>query len=189
MIVLPLLITVMAEGSDRDYMEWLFQEYHKLMMATAWNVVRQSHDADEIVSESLMALYQKMDRIRNMEQNELRLYIVATVRNTSFNYLKKNLRLNRQFLHVSDRVINQVPSGESTEKKIVLSEELDQVREAIYGLPEREKMAMQLRFEMDMDEAEIAEVMGISADSVRKYINRGRERIRQMVYQKENGDE
>lgn len=58
------------------------------MMATAWRFVRQSYDADEIVSESLMALYRKIDKIRHMKQNSLRLYIISTVRNTSLNYLK-----------------------------------------------------------------------------------------------------
>ena len=35
----------------------------------------------------------------------------------------------------------------------------------------------------------IAQLMGISADSVRRYIHRGRERIRQKVYQEEKDDE
>ena len=131
MIVLPLCILAMAEGTDRDYMEWLFREHYRLMMATAWRFVRQSYDADEIVSESLMALYRKIDKIRHMKQNSLRLYIISTVRNTSLNYLKKHQRMNSQFFHVSDMVIGQLPSEENLEKKIVLSEELDQVRIAI----------------------------------------------------------
>ena len=189
MIALPLCILAMAEGADRDYMEWFFREHHRLMMATAWRFVQQSYDADEIVSESLMALYRKIEKIRHMESNDLRLYIVSTVRNTSLNYLKKHQRMNSRFFHVSDQVIRQIPSEENTEKRIVLSEELDQVRIAIRQLPERERMALQLKFEMSMTDAEISEIMGINADSVRRYICRGRECIRQMIYQEEKSDE
>ena len=31
-MMLPLVIAVMPEGADRDYMEWLFVEHHRLMM-------------------------------------------------------------------------------------------------------------------------------------------------------------
>lgn len=51
-MMLPLMIAVMPEGADRDYMEWLFVEHHRLMMVTAFGIVPQSADADEIVSDS-----------------------------------------------------------------------------------------------------------------------------------------
>ena len=60
-MMLPLVIAVMPEGADRDYMEWLFVEHHRLMMVTAFGIVPQSADADEIVSDSLIALYKKID--------------------------------------------------------------------------------------------------------------------------------
>ena len=104
-MMLPLVIAVMPEGTDRDYMEWLFVEHHRLMMVTAFGIVPQSADADEIVSDSLIALYKKIDKLRGMEKNALRLYIVSTVRNTSLNYLKKHQRMNSQFLHMPDAVI------------------------------------------------------------------------------------
>lgn len=188
-MMLPLVIAVMPEGADRDYMEWLFVEHHRLMMVTAFGIVPQSADADEIVSDSLIALYKKIDKLRGIEKNALRLYIVSTVRNTSLNYLKKHQRMNSQFLHMPDAVICQVPSRDNTEGKIVLSEELDRVRMAIRELPERERIAIQLKFDLDRTDAEIAQLMGISVDNVRRYIHRGRERIRQKVYQEEKDDE
>ena len=163
-MMLPLVIAVMPEGADRDYMEWLFVEHHRLMMVTAFGIVPQSADADEIVSDSLIALYKKIDKLRGMEKNALRLYIVSTVRNTSLNYLKKHQRMNSPFLHMPDAVICQIPGRDNTEGKIVLSEELDRVRMAIRELPERECMAIQLKFDLDRTDAEIAQLMGISVD-------------------------
>ena len=49
-------------------MEWLFVEHHRLMMVTAFGIVPQSADADEIVSDSLIALYKKIDKLRGMEK-------------------------------------------------------------------------------------------------------------------------
>lgn len=185
MILSLLILSAIPKESDRDYMQRLFEEHYPLMRTAARKFVRQNQDADEIVSESLMALYEKIDQLRQFERNDLRLYIVSTVRNTAFNFLKQNKRMNMRFLHVSDEVVNQVPNRENTERRIVLSDELNCVREAICTLPERERLAMQLKFEMDRSDREIAEAMGISPDSVRRYINRGREHIRQIIYQEE----
>ena len=60
---------------------------------------------------------------------------------------------------------------------------------AIRELPERDCMAIQLKFDLDRTDAEIAQLMGISVDSVRRYIHRGWERIRQKVYQEEKDNE
>lgn len=71
-MMLPLMIAVMPEGADRDYMEWLFVEHHRLMMVTAFGIVPQSADADEIVSDSLIALYKKIDKLRGMAWRKMR---------------------------------------------------------------------------------------------------------------------
>ena len=36
MIILPSVILAMPVGDDRDYIEWLYREHHKLMLFTAW---------------------------------------------------------------------------------------------------------------------------------------------------------
>lgn len=184
-MITSFLLTI-PEDSDRNYMEWLFNEHYNLMMATARNFTQQIHDANEIVSESLIALYGKIDKLRQLERNDLRLYIVSTVKNTSLNYLRQNRRMNVWFLHVPDVVMNQMPDGKSTEQKILLSDELSHVLKAIYALPDRERLAMRLKFEMDMSDKEISEAMEISPDSVRRYINRAREHLRQMVFEEED---
>lgn len=185
MILSLLFLASIPEDAGRADMERLFYAYYPLMRATAWAIARQRHDTDEIISESLMALYENRDRLRQLSNDALPSYIISTVRNTAFNFFKRNKRMHMQFLHVSDDVINQVPDEENTEQKLLLLEELRRVREAIYALPERERLAMRLKFDLDKSDTEIAEAMGISPESVRRSINRARARIRQIVYGEE----
>ena len=63
------------------------------------------------------------------------------------------------------------------------------IRFALRSANYRERMAVQLKLEMNLTDAEISEIMGINADSVRRYIYRGKEHIRLMVYQEEKSDE
>lgn len=185
MILSLLFLSTIPKESDRDYMQRLFEEHYSLMLAAARKITRQNQDVDEIVSESLMALYEKIDRLRQFEHNELRLYIVSTVRNTAVNVLKRNKRMNMRFLHVPDEVVNQAPGRENTEQKVILIDEFNRVSKAIYALPERERLVMQFKFEMGKSNEEVAEAMGISTESVRRYINRARAHIRQILYQEE----
>ena len=58
-MMLPLVIAVMPEGADRDYMEWLFVEHHRLMMVTAFGIVPQSADATRAVLASRNVAFQE----------------------------------------------------------------------------------------------------------------------------------
>ena len=60
------------------------------------------------------------------------------------------------------------------------------VLNAVGRLPEKEQAVLRLKYSTDCSDVEIAEMVGISASSVRKYIARAREKVRNTVYGKED---
>ena len=79
MIMLPNAILVMPYGDDRDYIEWLYKQHHKLMFFTAWKIFRDEATVDDVVSESCVALIKNISTLRGLERNKLRVYIVSSV--------------------------------------------------------------------------------------------------------------
>jgi RNA polymerase sigma factor (sigma-70 family) len=76
-------------------------------------------------------------------------------------------------------------AASEVEKRIVLEEDLRNTHAAIDLLPEKERMALQMKVTMDMNYKDIAQAVGISETSVHKYITRAREKIRKSVYPEE----
>jgi RNA polymerase sigma factor (sigma-70 family) len=61
----------------------------------------------------------------------------------------------------------------SSEQAVLLREEQREVLAALAALPPRRREAIVLRYWLDLSEAEIAAVMGISAGTVKSQVSRG----------------
>ena len=79
-------------------------------------------------------------------------------------------------------MVHQVPSGFEVSKQIELQEELSFVLQTIEELPMKERMIMQLKYSVGLPNDEIDEIVGMSPNSVRKYISRARDHIKARIY-------
>lgn len=182
MLMIPAAILAIESDSDRAYMTQLYLNHRALMLKTAWRFSRVRADVEDIVSDSCTSLIENIDTIRILECNTLRTYIVTTVRNTAIDFCRKQQRTNARFLYVDDEVTAHMPDGESVEKKILLRDEINRVKEALLDLPERERDVLRLKYQKGLTDSEIAEMVGLAESSVRKYVERARKRLKAAVY-------
>lgn len=184
MIMMPNVILTMPNGDDRDYMEWLYKEYHRLMFDTAWHFFTDPATVEDVVSESCLALMKKIPTLRELERNNLGLYIVSTVRNKSLNFLDKQQRLNSHVADTEKETIETIADSFNVEEKVILKDELFRVWKAICQLPAKERQVIWMKYAMELSDDEIAEKTDLSVNSIRKYISRARERIKAIIYAK-----
>lgn len=184
--MMPLVIQMIADNSDRAFMERIFVEHNRLMFATAWKYCRDRQSAEDIVSDSCVAFIKYLQKIQTLDGNALRLYIVSTVRNTAINAFKKQQKADAKFQYITDEGMEHLKSESNTEIQVELQDEIAMVLNAVGRLPEKEQAVLRLKYSTDCSDVEIAEMVGISASSVRKYIARAREKVRNTVYGKED---
>lgn len=184
MIILPNVILVMQEGPDRDYMAWLYKEYHRLMFATAWKYYRDRYIVEDIVSDSCIALIKNINTLCTLEPYKLRAYIVTTVRNTSLDYIDRQHRSTKHVVHASDEAMRTVPDDIDVQKEITLHEEVAAVWSAIEKLPYKEQRIMQLRYSQELPDHDIARILEMSEESIRKYVSRARAHIQAILHSK-----
>lgn len=182
MMMIPTVILAIESDTDRAYMTFLYEQHRALMLKTAWSFTRELADVEDIVSESCTSLIVKIDTIRGMERNALRAYIVTTVRNTAIDFCRKQQRTNARFLHVDEEVTARMADSESVEKKILLRDQINQVKNALSGLPERERDVLRLKYQKGLKDSEIAERVGLAESSVRKYVERARKNLKTAIY-------
>ena len=91
MTLLPVLMLAILETEERSFMEEIYKDYFRLMFATAWNFTREKATVDDIVSESCIALMKNIATIRQLNGNQLKGYIVSTVRNTALDSVYRRL--------------------------------------------------------------------------------------------------
>jgi RNA polymerase sigma factor (sigma-70 family) len=106
-------------------------------------------------------------------------------------YLRVDPRPDRPWPYLRRMLINQViDEGRKvatevrfrTDQALVFHDpELDETWEAVCGLPEGPRRALVLRYYADLPLAEIAEAMGVPMGTVKSWIHRGLERLREIA--------
>ncbi len=182
MIMIPLVIASIETDPDREWMTSVYFRHFRLMKQIASHYADSSADAEDIVSQSCVSLITHMDRLRTMDDEALRHYIATTVRNNGINYRKKNVLDARLFEALPNPDEYSDCNAVSAETHIMLAEEIEIVRQAIHKLPERQQIILKQKiFDGDTD-ANIAEQLGISENSVRKYLQRARRALIKALY-------
>jgi RNA polymerase sigma-70 factor (sigma-E family) len=158
-------IELSAKDGPRDHaatLTVLFREHHLGLVRMALLVVGDQATAEDVVQDAFAALHRRLDRLS--DPGRALPYIRAAVLNGCRTVLRKRRR------PLSGPEPEPVWSAESA---VLLGEDRREVLVALRALPQRQREALVLRYYLDLTEAEIAEVMGVSRGTVKSTASRG----------------
>lgn len=182
MLDILLMIEAIAENEDeRVFLEETFDKYSRLMFSVAYKYGLQRQDAEDVVMDSVLSIHKNMTKIQALSVDKMQIYIVSIVRNASLDFLRREKRRGMVFQNVEDDEMEQVASQESVEETVSLQDEIKRVIKAIHELPESERQVMYLKYSRNMENEDIASSLGLSPESIRKYLSRGRNHVRQAL--------
>jgi len=132
-------------------------------------LVRNDHDAEDIVQESFAKAFQGMDTFRG---GDARVWLLAIVRNTAMNFLRR-LQPGRE-VGWSDRVPEPVDLTPDPEHGLIQRSRRDQVRSAIDRLAPEFRETLILREIEELSYKEIASVLKVPVGTVMSRLCRAR---------------
>lgn len=172
---------VMAEDSKLG-VELLYRRYYQPLCSHAVKFVGSKSVAEDLVSDIFCQFYQQ--NVFADITTSYRFYLVRTVRNRAFNYLKQ--QLNRQTVgdesdEASDLVIS---AGDAPDSQIQFEELYHDVQQAINALPiDRRRIYLLNRFEGKKYQ-EIADELKLSVKTVEVQLYRANKFIRNLLRNK-----
>lgn len=129
--MLAMMLSTLDDPDDREFIRSLYEEYEKLLFATALKTAPTFHDAEEIVQESLVRLIPKVATLRTLERCTLTAYVVSTVRNTAFNFIRKRSRQRTASEPLDDAQLENIPQpGPSFDELLIAAENRHRLAEA-----------------------------------------------------------
>ena len=180
MLPIPLLLLAIEDDSDRAFMEKIYTDYGTLMFHQARLICRSAADAQDVVSEALLALIKKISLLRNMPCNKLKSYIVITVKHQAIDHYR---RLRHEDVSWDEEGPDAV-SFDQPEDHIMDTAGVEAIRQAIHCLPEREKDALMKRYFLKMTEEEIAAAWNVRPVTVRVTISRARKNLKTILQER-----
>lgn len=153
----------------------VYNRYYKPMYNTALRIVKDSHWAEDIMQESFLKAFTKLDSFKG--EVTFGAWLKKIVVNHSIDNYKK---INKNSLDPIDNVLYKVAEddGSGEEAAIDFREiKVQQVSAAINSLKENYRIALTLLYIEGYDQEEISEIMGITAGNTRTTISRAKESL------------
>ena len=157
---------------DAESFKRLYLPCHQKLYRVAYKLLGNQCDAEDMVQEAYLKLWNKRDELIDIKNPES--FSVILLKNICFDYLRSTKNdAEKQDIEVVSKA-NEV----SLINEIEIKDELNCVKQLITQLPEKQKEIMKLRHLGECSIEEIEEITGLNAINIRVLISRARKTIR-----------
>lgn len=181
------IIMAIENEQDRLFVESIFNMYSEKMYLIAMDIINNHHDAEDCVHDTIVKIIDKLERFKQANRDDYLIkLIVITCRNTAINKYRENQKKN--YWEISTTVFDEeeessimdIPDLSANVERIVISEfTCSYVKELIDKLDLKYRDVMVLKG-YGYGYEEIAYLMHISQELVRKRYSRARKKILEM---------
>lgn len=157
---------------EEEAFKYIYDTYYKTLCIIAFQYVNDKFTAETIVSDVIFNIWQNNDKI--IEVYSLRNYLIKAVRNCSLNYLKHQEHQN----YLKNQIKEQIDQKEYYYEKQseyplsnILEKELSlKIKSILDSMPELTRKIFKLSRFSNLKYTEIAQVTGVSVDTVKYHI-------------------
>mgnify|MGYP000872146170 CR=1 FL=1 len=167
------LITLCKEGNRNAQFE-IYNRYYRSMFNTALRIVKDSHWAEDVMQESFLKAFTKLDSYKG--EVAFGAWLKKIVVNHSLDNYKK---LNKEAMEPLDNMLYKVSDDSDKQEQAIDFQQLQlqQVNQAIQSLKENYRLVLTLLFIEGYDQEEISEIMQITPGNCRTTISRAKESL------------
>lgn len=153
---------MIALNNDQEAYKELFVILHYRLKQFAYSILKSREEAEELVSDVFIRIWEKRDQLTLIESP--RLYFYITTKNLALTRLKKQKRENSLS---PENWLVQLDSIYFDPEKLMITEELSrQIRKAVNELPPKCRMIFKLIKEDELKYREVAELLQLSVKTV-----------------------
>ena len=167
-------LQMIESDTDKDKFEVMYTEYKNLMLYIANQILHNTQDSEDAVHQSFLKAIKVLKKINEPKCHKTRSLLVTIVERTSIDLYRK--RKNHATVNLQDESVDN--NFEHVEARLDLAS-------AMALLPAKYREVLLLKYDSGFSASEIAYLLSMTEASVRKTIQRAKERLR--IILKEGG--
>lgn len=185
------LIKRIRDGNVSCYEE-LVKKYQQMIFRVCIGFVHQKDDADDLCQDIFIKVFLALPKFNGKAVFSTWLYRIAI--NACLNFNRKNCKDAflvhygelQEISEQTNRLLNEQDAG--ADQLLIEKENAQYVHQAIWGLPEKQRVAFVLRKYEELSQKEIAEIMKLSIGAVEQLLQRAKANLQKqlLVYYKTN---
>lgn|SRR5690606_8214096 len=170
------VLTRISMGSEKAF-ALFYENYHSDLAARIMRILKNREQAEEVLQDVFSKIWLRRESIMEIEDIQAFLYVSA--RNGCLNQLKANIRkeaLEKSYFNEQDMAYSLPPLD-----TLSLDDYYDKLIEAVDKLPSQQKKVYVLSRVDRKKYLEIAEELGISKETVKKYLQLANQSIKSQL--------
>ena len=163
---------------DRAFQDFAerYRQYFPRVFAYVYGRIRNVQAAEDLVSEVFERAFVKAHTLRHEEAFGTWLFTIA--RNIIISYCRRQSRFGSR---VDYDLVNSLPSEGVPEDDVLEREELAKIMGHLRHFPQREQDIVALKFDAELTNVQIGEVMGLTESNVRVILCRTLQKLRKSL--------
>ena len=173
------LIRRILSGNDEAF-SVLVRKHQKSIHALAWRKVGDFHIAEEITQDTFLQVYKNLPQLKNPNQFGGWIYVIAN--RLCLKWLEKNKSVMQSLEATPIEEIEKLSYTYhlSDQRQAEVAEDRHElVKRLLSQLPESERTVVTLFYLGEMTAKEIGKFLGVSVNTVKSRLRRGRERLQE----------
>jgi RNA polymerase sigma-70 factor (ECF subfamily) len=161
-----------CKGGDQKAQFQIYKLYYKAMYNTSLRIVNDTMEAEDIMQESFLSAFEKIDTYSGMVS--FGAWLKKIVINRSLDALSKKKAV---FEDIESHVGIKDNSHEESARNEEIDVRVEEVKEAIERLPDGYRVILSLYLLEGYDHDEIAEILKISSSTSRSQLSRAKQKL------------
>jgi RNA polymerase sigma-70 factor (ECF subfamily) len=165
-----LFLMVIDDVKVRTKLEQLYKHYHRDMYVRAYHVLKDHHDAEDVIQTVIIKMADKVDGFSELKSMKTRAYVLTAVQHQSIDLIRKR---DRQVTTEQSFFEGQVDDRENPIEEFAYHEHN---RELVAGKMKDIKREyadiIVLKFFQQLNNGEIAQILNIKENNVRVRLSR-----------------
>jgi RNA polymerase sigma-70 factor (ECF subfamily) len=153
-----------VKQDDREAFKAITRRYQRKIYMLAFSFFRNSNDAMDIVQETFLRFYQKVDMFQ--EGRNFQNWLLQIAKNLCVDYYRKNYKKDGEYR--SEKRVEEMPIASHNHSDRRLSSDLKEVfAQSLAKLTERQRMIFVMKHYNQFSYVEIAQILGIAVGTVK----------------------
>ncbi len=167
---------------DTAAFEEILNRYKKSVFSIVYRMIGNYHEAEDISQDVFISVYNKIYQFDSSKKFAPWIHRIAV--NSCITTMRKNKKvilLNFDEAYVPHYDPNPREFSDDPQSVFEKKELRSEIETALMEIPESYRVVLILRFQLDLDNKEIAEILGISRENVEVKVHRARKALRKVI--------
>lgn len=177
-------LAVINDENQRNELSEIYRLNAKLFFSVAMSKLHSRQDAEEAVQEAFLSIANNPDCLFNIPSERRVAYINVIIRNHAFRLWNLRNKMKNLEVELKEDIFYEAPLAE---EKVCVDCSCEEIFDFIDTLPETEKAALMLKLNFGLRYSDIAKILEMSEECVKRKIRRANAMILEFLEGDKNG--